>query len=108
MEKYAKEKSGRKDVQMNKSSLIQKLVEETELPQKEVEAVLNSFLQCVESCLKQGEKVQLMGFGTFDVRRTEPRPGRNPRHPEVEITIPASNVPYFRPGKMLRDALNPK
>ena len=99
---------GREIVKMNKSSLIQKLAEETEIPQKEVETVLNSFLQCVESCLIQGEKVQLMGFGTFDVRHTEPRPGRNPRRPEVEIMIPASNVPYFRPGKALRNALNQK
>ena len=66
----------------------------------------NNSLECVESSLINGEKVQLVGFGTFDVKRKGPRPGRNPKKPEIEITIPAANVPYFKPGKYLKESLN--
>ena len=87
---------------MNKTALIQEMSKKTDMPRKDVEKALNAFLECVESSLINGEKVQLVGFGTFDVKRKGPRPGRNPKKPEVEITIPAANVPYFKPGKYLK------
>ncbi len=91
---------------MNKTALIQEMSKKTDMPRKDVEKALNAFLECVESSLINGEKVQLVGFGTFDVKRKGPRPGRNPKKPEIEIMIPAANVPYFKPGKYLKESLN--
>ena len=91
---------------MNKTALIQEMSKKTDMPKKDVEKALNAFLECVESSLINGEKVQLVGFGTFDVKRKGPRPGRNPKKPEIEIMIPAANVPYFKPGKYLKESLN--
>ena len=64
---------------MNKTALIQEMSKKTDMPRKDVEKALNAFLECVESSLINGEKVQLVGFGTFDVKRKGPRPGRNLR-----------------------------
>ena len=91
---------------MNKTALIQEMSKKTDMSRKDVEKALNAFLECVESSLINGEKVQLVGFGTFDVKRKGPRPGRNPKKPEIEIMIPAANVPYFKPGKYLNESLN--
>lgn len=91
---------------MNKTSLIHEMSVKADMPKKDIEKALNAFLECVEDSLLSGEKVQLVGFGTFDVKHKGPRPGRNPKKPDVEITIPASNVPYFRPGKQLRQSIN--
>lgn len=91
---------------MNKTALIQEMSKKTDMPKKDVEKALNAFLECIESSLINGEKVQLVGFGTFDVKRRDPRPGRNPKKPEVEIMIPAANVPFFKPGKYLKESLN--
>ena len=91
---------------MNKTALIQEMSKKTDMSRKDVEKALNAFLECVESSLINGEKVQLVGFGTFDVKRKGPRPGRNPKKPEIEIMIPAANVPYFKPGKYLKESLN--
>ena len=91
---------------MNKTALIQEMSKMTDMSKKDVEKALNAFLECVESSLINGEKVQLVGFGTFDVKRKGPRPGRNPKKPEIEIMIPAANVPYFKPGKYLKESLN--
>lgn len=91
---------------MNKTALIQEMASKTDLSKKDVERVLNAFLECVEASLINGEKVQLVGFGTFDVKHKGPRPGRNPKKPKVEIMIPAANVPCFKPGKYLKESLN--
>ena len=64
---------------MNKTALIQEMSKKTDMSKKDVEKALNAFLECVESSLINGEKVQLVGFGTFDVKRKGPRPGRNPK-----------------------------
>lgn len=91
---------------MNKTALIQEMSKKTDMPKKDVERVLNAFWECIETSLINGEKVQLTGFGTFDVKRKGPRPGRNPKKPEIEIMIPAANVPCFKPGKYLKESLN--
>lgn len=91
---------------MNKTTLIHEMSVKTDMPKKDVEKALNAFLECVESSLLNGEKVQLVGFGTFDIRRKGPRPGRNPKKPEQEVIIPASNVPFFKAGKYLKESLN--
>ena len=90
---------------MNKADLIAKIAEEAELSKKSAEAALNAFIGAVETALKKGDKVQLVGFGSFEVRKRAPRKGRNPQSGE-EIKIPASKAPAFKPGKALKDLVN--
>ncbi len=90
---------------MNKADLIAKIAEEAELSKKSAEAALNAFVGAVEGALKKGEKVQLVGFGSFEVRKRAARKGRNPQTKE-EIKIPASKAPVFRAGKALKDLVN--
>ena len=92
---------------MNKADLIAKIAEEADLSKKSAEAALNAFVGAVESALKKGEKVQLVGFGSFEVRKRAARKGRNPQTKE-EIRIPASKAPVFRAGKALKDLVNKK
>ena len=90
---------------MNKADLIAKIAEEAELSKKSAEAALNAFVGAVESALKKGDKVQLVGFGSFEVRKRAARKGRNPQTKE-EIKIPASKAPVFKAGKALKDLVN--
>jgi len=90
---------------MNKTELVAAMVNQTNLAKKDVEAVLNSFMEVVTKELQDGEKVQLVGFGTFEVAERAARTGRNPSTKEV-IEIPASKAPKFKAGKALKDAVN--
>lgn len=92
---------------MNKSELIAKMAEKTEMTKKDSEKVLKAFVESVEEALANQEKVQLVGFGTFEVKQRAERVGRNPRTKE-EIKIPASKAPVFKPGKDLKDLVNKK
>lgn len=91
---------------MNKAELVSKIAEKSELTKKEAEAALNAFMESVEEALVSGEKVQLVGFGTFETRDRAARQGRNPRDPEQVINIPASKAPVFKAGKGLKDKVN--
>ena len=90
---------------MNKTDLIAKIAEDAELTKKSAEAALNAFIGAVEGALKKGDNVQLVGFGSFEVRKRAPRKGRNPQTKE-EIKIPASKAPVFKAGKALKDLVN--
>ena len=90
---------------MNKSELVDAIVAKTGETKKAPEATLNAFLETVVSALQKGEKVQLVGFGTFEVRERAKRKGRNPQTGE-EIVIPASKAPVFKAGKNLKDNVN--
>ena len=90
---------------MNKSELVDAIVAKTGETKKATEATLNAFLETVVSAFKKGEKVQLVGFGTFEVRERAKRKGRNPQTGE-EIVIPASKAPVFKAGKNLKDNVN--
>ena len=92
---------------MNKADLIAKIAEDADLSKKSAEAALNAFVSAVEGALKKGEKVQLVGFGSFEVTQRAARKGRNPQTKE-EIKIPATKSPKFRPGKALKDLVNKK
>jgi DNA-binding protein HU-beta len=74
------------------------------MTKKDVEKVVNAFFETVEGALKSGDKVLLIGFGTFEVRDRQARKGRNPQTGE-EINIPATKVPAFKAGKALKDVL---
>ncbi len=91
---------------MNKAELVAKMAEKSNLSKKDSELALNSFMKVVEETLVAGEKVQLVGFGTFETRERKARQGRNPRKPEEIIEIAASKAPVFKAGKALKDAVN--
>ncbi|AUG58302.1 HU family DNA-binding protein [Acetivibrio saccincola] len=90
---------------MNKTDLINSIAAKSGLSKKNSEAALNAFISSVQDALKAGEKVALVGFGTFEVRDRAARKGRNPQTKE-EITIPASKAPVFRAGKALKEIVN--
>ncbi|MZQ75054.1 MAG: DNA-binding protein [Peptoclostridium sp.] len=91
---------------MNKAELVAKMAEKSNLTKKDAEAALNAFMKTVEEALISNDKVQLVGFGTFEVRERAARTGRNPRNPEQEIEIPASKAPVFKAGKGLKEIVN--
>ena len=92
---------------MNKSDLIAAMAAKTGSTKKDAEATLNAFVDVVTEELKKGEKIQLVGFGTFEVSERAAREGRNPQTKE-EIKIPASKAPVFKAGKALKDLVNKK
>ena len=90
---------------MNKAQLIAGLAEKTGLTKKDSEKALNAFVDTITEELQKGEKVSLVGFGTFEVKQRAERVGRNPKTME-ELIIPASKAPSFKAGKALKDAVN--
>ena len=90
---------------MNKTELVAAMAEKTGLSKKDAEAALKAFTDIVAEELKKGEKIQLVGFGTFEVSERAARTGRNPQTGE-EMTIAASKSPKFKAGKALKDSLN--
>lgn len=87
---------------MNKTDLVSQVAAKTGMTKKDVEKVVNAFFGTVEGTLKDGGKLQLVGFGTFEVRDRKARKGRNPQTGQ-EISIPATKVPAFKAGKALKD-----
>ena len=90
---------------MNKAELVAAIAEKAELSKKDAEAALKAFADVVADELKKGEKVQLVGFGTFEVSERAERTGRNPQT-GAEMTIAASKAPKFKAGKALKDMIN--
>lgn len=90
---------------MNKSQVVQKIAESTQLPKKEAAIALDAFIEVVTDALKDGEKVTLLGFGTFSTAVKAARIARNPKTRE-EIKVPEKTVAKFKPGKELAEAIN--
>ena len=90
---------------MNKNELVASVAEKAGLTKKDAEKAVNAFVETVQQSLVEGNKIQMIGFGTFEVKERAARTGRNPRTNE-EIQIPASNNPVFKAGKALKDAVN--
>ena len=90
---------------MNKAEFIAELANNSGLSKKEAEAVLKAFVKTVEDELRKGGKVQIVGFGNFEVSERAARDGRNPRTGEV-MKIEATKAPKFKAGKSLKDAIN--
>ena len=90
---------------MNKTELIAAMAEKSELTKKDAEKALSAFLESVEDALKKGDKVQLVGFGTFEVKQRAARTGINPQT-QKPVKIKASKAPAFKAGKAFKDALN--
>ena len=93
------------DYPMNKSELIAALAEKSDFSKKDAEKALNAFVDVISGSLAKGDKVQLIGFGTFDVKKRPARVARNPRT-GAEIKIAASKAPAFKAGKALKDKVN--
>ena len=89
---------------MNKTELISTVAEAAGMSKKDTEQVLNTFFDTVQNTLKQNDKVQIPGFGSFEVRERAARTGRNP-HTGETIEIAAAKAPAFKPGKALKDAI---
>ena len=89
---------------MNKAELIHAVANAADVSKKDAEAVLTAALDTITEALTEGEKVQLVGFGSFEVKKRAARLGRNPKTKEA-IEIPASVVPTFKAGKALKDAV---
>ena len=92
---------------MNKSELIAAVAAKTGETKKNAEASLDAVIEVITEALSKGDKVQLVGFGSFEVRKRAARKGRNPQTKE-EIKIPASKAPVFKAGKALKDVVNKK
>lgn len=90
---------------MNKAELIAAIAAKTGETKKTAEKLVNAFVETVTEALTEGDKVQLVGFGSFEVRKRAARKGRNPQTKE-EIKIPASKAPVFKAGKALKDLVN--
>lgn len=90
---------------MNRKELIAAMADNAQISKEEVEKVLTAFTDVVGATLKKGEKVQILGFGNFEVANRAERKGRNLQTGE-EVTYPATNVPKFKPGKKLKEIVN--
>ena len=90
---------------MNKSDLIDLVAQKLESTKKDAEVSLNAVVEAIQESLVKGEKIQLIGFGSFEVRKRAARKAINPRTKE-EIKVPASKSPIFKAGKALKDAVN--
>lgn len=89
---------------MNKAELVASMAEKSGLSKKDSETALKSIIDTIQQAMHDGDKVQIIGFGSFEVRERAERKGRNPQTKE-EITIPASKSPVFKAGKALKDAI---
>ncbi len=89
---------------MNKTELVNAVAEKAAVSKKDAEKVINATVDAITAALKAGDKVQLVGFGAFEVKSRAARQGRNPRTKET-ITIPASKSPVFKAGKALKDTV---
>ena len=95
---------GGKITMANKAELVDRIAKKTQLTKKDVAATVDALFETVQEALSAGEKVQVIGFGNFEVRERAARKGRNPQTGK-EIKIAASKVPAFKPGKALKDAV---
>ena len=91
---------------MNKTELIAAITEKTGFTKKDAEKALNAVVDVITESLVKGDKVQIVGFGSFEVKDRPERVARNPQAPDQEITIPASKAPVFKAGKSLKEAVN--
>src|SRR3989442_4134411 len=90
---------------MTKAELVEKVADKIQLTKKQTEAVVNILLNCITEALRQGDKVELRGFGSFRIRNRNPRAGRNPKTGDTG-QIPAKRVPFFKAGKHLPERVD--
>jgi integration host factor subunit beta len=90
---------------MTKAELVEEVARTTQLTKKHAELIVNTVFESIVNSLKEGEKIELRGFGSFRIRRRGPRIGRNPKT-GARVHVPSKKIPYFKPGKDLKEMLN--
>ena len=90
---------------MTKAELVEEVSKVSDLTKKHSEVIVDTVFQSIVEALHRGEKIELRGFGSFRLRRREPRKGRNPKTGD-RVDVPPKKVPYFKPGKELKDLIN--
>ncbi len=90
---------------MTKAQLIDEVARVADLSRKQAELIIDVFFQSVVNALERGEKIELRGFGSFRIRQRNARQGRNPKTGET-VSVPAKRIPYFKPGRELKELLN--
>ncbi len=90
---------------MTKAELVEEVARSTQLTKKQAEAIVNTVFQTIVDSLKDGRKIELRGFGSFRIRRRGSRLGRNPKTGD-RVEVPPKRIPYFKPGKELKELLN--
>jgi integration host factor subunit beta len=90
---------------MTKAELVEEVSRVSDLTKKHSEKIVDTVFHSIVDALKRGEKIELRGFGSFRLRRREPRKGRNPKT-GARVEVPSKQVPYFKPGKELKDLIN--
>ena len=90
---------------MTKAELVERVADKVQLTKKQTEAVVNMVLHYITEALSEGDKVELRGFGSFRIRKRNPREGRNPKTGDT-VQIPAKRVPFFKAGKELREMVD--
>ena len=90
---------------MTKAELVERVAESTQLTKKHAELIVNTVFDSIVQSLKEGEKIELRGFGSFRIRQRGPRIGRNPKT-GAKVEVPSKRIPYFKPGKELKELLN--
>jgi len=90
---------------MTKAELVEEVAKESDLTKKDAEVIVQIVLDSITESLQRGEKIELRGFGSFRIRSRSARQGRNPKT-GTGVTVPAKKVPYFKPGKEIKDLVN--
>ena len=90
---------------MTKAELVEEVSRVSDLTKKHSEVIVDTVFESIIDALKRGEKIELRGFGSFRLRKREPRKGRNPKTGD-KVDVPPKSVPYFKPGKELKDLIN--
>ena len=90
---------------MTKAELVERVAQDINLTKKQTETIINTLFKSITDALRDGDKVELRGFGSFRIRHREPREGRNPKTGET-VQIPAKKVPFFKAGKELREMVD--
>ena len=90
---------------MTKAELVEEVAKTTQINKKHAELIVNTVFESIVSSLKDGDKIELRGFGSFRIRNRGPRVGRNPKTGD-RVDVPSKRIPYFKPGKELKELLN--
>jgi integration host factor subunit beta len=90
---------------MTKAELVEEVARNTQLTKKHAEIIVNTVFESIVDSLKEGEKIELRGFGSFRIRERGSRIGRNPKT-GAKVDVPSKRIPYFKPGKQLKELLN--
>lgn len=90
---------------MTKAELVEEVASMTDLTKKHAEIIVNTVFESIVNSLRSGDKIELRGFGSFRIRQRGPRIGRNPKTGD-QVAVPAKKIPYFKPGKELKELLN--